>query len=93
MDELRKMIDEFRLRRGYMDFDTVPMLAKSIVIEAAELLECYQFDEENVDLENVKQELADVLIYTLSMAYDLDLDPYEIIKEKIAIVDARHESK
>ena len=93
MDELRKMIDEFRERRGYMNVDTIPMLAKSVVIEAAELLECYQFDEENVDLQNVKEELADVLIYTLSMVYDLNLDPYEIIKEKIAIVDARYESK
>ena len=93
MDELRKMIDDFRVRRGYTKVDTVPMLAKSIVIEAAELLECYQFDEENVNLQNVKEELADVLIYTLSMAYDLNLDPFEIIKEKIAIVDARFESK
>ena len=57
---------------------------------AAELLECYQFSEENVDLEAVKSELADVLMYALSLAYDLNWDVTEIIEEKLIDVARRY---
>lgn len=87
--DIKQMIYEFRERHGWNESDTIPALAKSIVIEAAELLECFQFDEEHFDMDSVEQELADVLIYTLSMAYDLGLKPEEIIERKIHIVDER----
>jgi NTP pyrophosphatase (non-canonical NTP hydrolase) len=77
------LIIEFRDKRGWREHDTADALAKSIIIEAAELLENYQWPDVTPDMENVKEELADVLIYALAMAADLGLDPEEIIKEKL----------
>jgi NTP pyrophosphatase (non-canonical NTP hydrolase) len=58
-------------------------LAKSIIIEAAELLENYQWGPDHADLENVKEEIADVVIYAMAMAYDLGFDIEEMIYEKL----------
>ena len=82
---MRKLLDKiikYRDERGWKDRDTPQALAKSIVIEAAELLENYQWDDTNPDMENVKEELADVLLYTLAMVADLGLDPEAIILER-----------
>ena len=83
---MKKIVDEimkFRDNRGWRDHDTPSSLAKSIIIEAAELLENYQWEDSQPDLENVKEELADVLIYALAMVSDLGFDPEEIIREKM----------
>ena len=58
-------------------------LAKSISIEANELLECFQWDEDNYDLEHVKEELADVLVYCRNMLDKLGLDEDEIVNRKM----------
>ena len=47
--------------------DTPANLAKSIAIEACELLECFQWNNEEYDLDHVKEELADVLVYCRNM--------------------------
>ncbi|MDD3123091.1 MAG: nucleotide pyrophosphohydrolase [Candidatus Izemoplasmatales bacterium] len=83
MKNILDLIIEFRDKRGWREHDTPDALAKSIIIEAAELLENYQWPDVTPDKENVKEELADVLIYALAMAADLGLDPEEIIKEKL----------
>lgn len=83
MKELLKTIIDFRNKRGWESHDTPQALAKSIIIEAAELLENYQWEDSQPDLVNVKEELADVLIYTLAMVNDLGFDPEEIILEKL----------
>ena len=83
---MKKILDEiiaFRDKRGWRDHDTPQSLAKSIIIEAAELLENYQWEDSKPDLENVKEELADVLIYCLAMVSDLGFDPEKIIREKL----------
>ncbi|MFO7969495.1 MAG: nucleotide pyrophosphohydrolase [Bacillota bacterium] len=83
---MKKIIEEiikFRDERGWKRHDTPSALAKSIIIEAAELLENYQWEDVTPNEENVKEELADVLIYALAMATDLGLDPEKIIKEKL----------
>ncbi|MFW5889668.1 MAG: nucleotide pyrophosphohydrolase [Bacillota bacterium] len=83
---MKKLIDEiikFRDERGWKKHDTPAALAKSIIIEAAELLENYQWEDITPNEENVKEELADVLIYALAMATDLGFDPEKIIKEKL----------
>ncbi len=83
---MKKILDEiiaFRDNRGWRDHDTPQSLAKSIIIEAAELLENYQWEDSKPDLENVKEELADVLIYSLAMVSDLGLNPEKIIREKL----------
>jgi len=83
MKELLAKIIKFRDERGWREHDTPEALAKSIIIEAAELLENYQWPDQLPDAENVKEELADVLMYTLAMIADLGLDPEKIIAEKL----------
>ncbi|HPJ23979.1 MAG TPA: nucleotide pyrophosphohydrolase [Bacillota bacterium] len=83
MKKILSEIIEFRDLRGWREHDTPQALAKSIIIEAAELLENYQWEDSQPDLENVKEELADVLIYALAMVSDLGLDPETIIREKM----------
>ena len=83
MKKLINDIIEFRDERGWKHHDTPQALAKSIIIEAAELLENYQWEDESPNIENVKEELADVLIYSIAMAADLGLDPETIIREKL----------
>jgi len=83
---MKKLLDDiikFRDIRGWREHDTPQALAKSIIIEAAELLENYQWEDSAPNLENVKEELADVLIYSLAMVSDLGLDPETIIREKL----------
>ena len=83
MKKLLEAIIKFRDERGWRQHDTPEALAKSIIIEAAELLENYQWSDVAADMENVKEELADVIIYALAMVSDLGLDPETIIYEKL----------
>lgn len=83
LDELIKRIDNFNKDRNWDQFHTPSNLAKSISIEASELLECYQWSDTNVDDEAVKEELADVLNYCIQLAMRLDLDIIEIINKKM----------
>jgi len=83
MKEVIKEIIRFRDDRDWGKHDTPSNLAKSIIIEAAELLENYQWTNEAADIENVKEEIADILIYSIAMAYDLGLDLEEIIRAKL----------
>ena len=65
-------------------------LAKSIVIEAAELLECFQWSDEEYDLQHVKEELADVLVYSKNLLDKLELDADEIINMKMSQNEAKY---
>ncbi len=53
------------------------------MIEAGELLECFQWSDEDYDIEHVKEELADVLIYCQDMLDRLGLDVDEIVNAKM----------
>jgi NTP pyrophosphatase (non-canonical NTP hydrolase) len=83
MNTLIKAIIEFRDNRDWKKHDSPENLAKSIIIEAAELLENFQWDGKSFDEVNVREELADVLIYSLALVHDLGYDLEEIIKEKL----------
>ncbi len=83
MDKIVKSIIDFRNDRGWENNDKPENLAKSIIIEAAELLENYQWGPDHADLVNVKEELADVIIYSIAMAYDLGFDIEKMIQEKL----------
>ena len=76
-------IRRFREDRDWNQFHTPSNLAKSIVIEAGELLECFQWSEEEYDLQHVKEELADVLVYCQDMLDSLGLDVDEIVNMKM----------
>lgn len=82
----RDIIDtllKFRDDRDWKKFHTPQNLAKSICIEAAELLEEFQWSEEPKDLQNLKEEIADVLIYTILLAEHYKMDIDQIINSKI----------
>jgi len=85
---MKKIIDEiieFRDARNWTSHDTPSNLAKSIIIESAELLENFQWSDEPNDLQNVKEEIADILIYTIALMHDLGLDFDTIIREKMKL--------
>ena len=79
IDRIRKFSED----RDWDQFHSPANLAKSISIEANELLECFQWDDENFDIEHVKEELADVLVYCRSMLDKLGLDEDEIVNAKM----------
>ena len=83
MDELIDKLMDFQKQRDWKKFHTPENLAKSISIEAGELLEHFQWDN-NFSPEEVSDELADVLIYCIYMAYSLDVDIKKIIRDKMA---------
>ena len=86
INRIRKFIAD----RDWDQFHSPANLAKSISIEANELLECFQWDEEHYDLEHVKQELADVIIYCRQMVDKLGLDEDEIVSAKLDQNEAKH---
>ena len=75
-------IKQFTKDRDWDQFHTPSNLAKSICIEAGELLECFQWDD-HYDLTHVKEELADVLVYCIDLTLKLDVDIDTIIHEKM----------
>ena len=88
--ETRNRIRAFTTDRDWDQFHSPANLAKSIAIEAAELLECFQWDEENYDLEHVKEELADVIVYCTNMVDKLGLDVDEIVNKKMDKNEAKY---
>ncbi|MBQ6315288.1 MAG: nucleotide pyrophosphohydrolase [Mogibacterium sp.] len=82
MDRLTQAYREFVEERNWGQYHTPENLAKSICIEAAELLECFQWDN-NYDKEHVCEELADVLSYCIMLADEIDVDIEEIVLAKL----------
>ena len=76
-------IRKFSTDRDWDQFHSPENLAKSIVIEAAELLECFQWSDSDYDLQHVKEELADVIVYTHDLLDKLGLDADEIVNMKM----------
>ena len=86
LDRIRKFTSD----RDWEQFHSPANLAKSIVIEAAELLECFQWDEQEYDLQHVKEELADVIVYSQNLLDKLGLDADEIINMKMEQNEAKY---
>lgn len=76
-------IRKFSEDRDWDKFHGPANLAKSIVIEAAELLECFQWSDSDYDIQHVKEELADVLVYSQNLLDKLELDADEIVNMKM----------
>ncbi|SEF97637.1 nucleotide pyrophosphohydrolase [Lachnospira multipara] len=83
-------IRKFSEDRDWDQFHAPANLAKSVVIEAAELLECFQWDNDNYDLQSVKEELADVLICSQQLLDKLGLDADEIVNMKMSQNEAKY---
>lgn len=82
LQSILKEINEFNYNRDWDQFHSPENLAKSITIESAELLECFQWTSE-FDIKDVQEELADIFIYAFNLAQKLDLNIEEIIFKKI----------
>ena len=83
LEQVKQRIDKFVNDRDWRKFHTPSNLAKSISIEASELLECFQWSDTDYDLEHVKEELADVLNYCIQMSQVLNLDIVDILNAKM----------
>ena len=88
--ETIERIRRFTTDREWQQYHKPANLAKSISIEAAELLECFQWSETDFDLEHVKEELADVMVYSRNLLYELGLDEDEIINSKMDKNEAKY---
>ena len=86
IDRIRKFTED----RDWEQFHTPSNLAKSICIEAGELLECFQWNDEDFDREHVQEELADVLVYCQNMLDELGLDADEIVNAKMDQNEAKY---
>jgi dCTP diphosphatase len=86
---IRDEVAAFVAERDWAQFHTPENLAKSISIEAGELLECFQWNTD-ADVTRVSEELADVLTYCLMLADRLDVDPTQIVRDKLAISRAKY---
>lgn len=82
-DRVLAELAAFVAERDWGQFHSPENLAKSISIEAAELLECFQWGHDADDAK-VRDELADVLTYCLLLASRLGADPGELILDKLA---------
>ncbi len=81
-EEVKREVKKFTEDRNWDQFHTPDNLAKSIVIEAGELLECFQWSPE-YDEQAVKEELADVMNYCIQLADKLGISIEDAIIEKI----------
>ncbi len=86
IDRIRK----FTTDRDWEQYHTPANLAKSISIEANELLECFQWSDTEYDLDHVKEELADVMVYCQNMLDSLGLNEDEIIMRKMDKNEAKY---
>jgi len=91
IEDVQRELREFVAERDWRQFHSPENLAKSIAIEAGELLEEFQWGAPGDDKrEDVLDELADVLTYCLHLADALDADPLEIIRNKLEKTRAKY---
>ncbi|HIY58469.1 MAG TPA: nucleotide pyrophosphohydrolase [Candidatus Tetragenococcus pullicola] len=94
LNDLMQKVNKFRDDRNWRQFHNEKDLAISINLEASELLELFQWQtsEETVEekLPELKEELADVLIYAFMLADNLDLDIKEIMEAKLKLDELKY---
>jgi dCTP diphosphatase len=92
LTQLRDALREFAAARDWDQFHSPKNLASALAVEAAELLERFQWLTEDesrrlppAELEKVRQEMADVLNYLVRLADKLDVNLIEAARDKIAL--------
>lgn len=90
LEQLKQEVAQFNKERDWDQFHSPANLAKSISIEAGELLECFQWDENHFDKAAVEEELADVVNYCIQMSNVLDVDLKKIVEDKMAITAKKY---
>lgn len=89
-DQTINRIRQFVKDRDWPQYHSPANLAKSISIEANELLECFQWSDTDYDLQHVKEELADVLVYCHDLLDVLGLDEDEIVNMKMDMNEKKY---
>jgi dCTP diphosphatase len=99
LKKLQKKVIEFRDARDWAQYHNPKDLAISLMLEAAELLEVFQWKSlKEVEAvkgdpegrRKVKEELGDILIYALNMCHAFGFDPAEVILKKLAINEKKY---
>lgn len=83
LEKLSDRISRFNKDRDWNQFHTPSNLAKSIVIEAGELLECFQWNDTEFNRSDVLEELADVTNYCIQMSQILGVNLIDIVNAKM----------
>jgi dCTP diphosphatase len=87
MHKILKKLLEFRETRDWLKFHTPQNIAKSIVLEASEILEIFQWKTDDSlskkEKEEIGEEMADVYNWLILLAHDLDIDLEEVALKKI----------
>lgn len=84
MKELEEKIYQFAKERDWLKYNTPENLAKSISIEAGELLECFQW-KSDYEKKPLEEEIADVMTYCILLCRQIGSDPKKIILDKMEI--------
>jgi len=100
MNKIQKEVKEYQEERNWHLLRPGD-LAKSVSIEAAELLEIFQWDnpelkeilENKEKVEKISKEVADVFIYCYSLCAELNLDAEEVIRKKLEHVREKYPAK
>lgn len=87
--EVPEALAQFVRERDWAQFHSDANLAKSIAIEAAELLECFQWSD-SADRSSVIEELADVLTYCYLLAANLGVDTDQIVLDKLEQTNSKY---
>ena len=93
--ELTTLMHQFVQSKGWYEPDSPKVqsprnLAASLAIEAAEVLEHFQWRENSTDQDELASELADVALYLLQLASVTDIDLEQAILNKLALNQTRH---
>ncbi len=88
-ERVRQAVTAFVAAREWAQFHTPANLAKSVSIEASELLECFQWNDD-ADPARVREELADVVTYCILLAERLGVDLDEIVLDKLALTEQKY---
>ncbi len=90
LKELQQKIIKFREERNWKQFHNQKDVALSLVLEAAELMEHFQWkNKEEIEeyvkthKENISEEIADVLYWVLLISHDLNIDIFDALAKKI----------
>lgn len=93
--EITTILRDFTVQKGWGKYHNLKDLALSVNLEASEVLEVFQWKNEQTPLTNqerdhLKEEIADTLIYLFYMCDEMGLDPYQAIAEKMKVNQTRH---
>jgi len=94
LEELRNLVASFVEERRWQQFHTPKNLSMSVAIEAAELMELFQWSDgvevNEEKLARVEEEVADVVIYCLALANTLGIDLSRAVRDKVAANAAKY---